>query len=79
MSQWQARVWEADTMANKSRAADRTWQGSASLTLMIVAVATAASALINPLIGRSVHWDIVAVLMPTLFVLFTVLLRKRWV
>ena len=66
-------------MANKPRTADRTWHGSASLALVIVAVATAASALINPLIGRSVHWDIVAVLMPTLFVLFTILLRKRWV
>jgi hypothetical protein len=46
---------------------------------VIVAVATAASTLINPLLDRTVHWDIVAVLMPTLFVLFSFLFKKRWV
>jgi hypothetical protein len=49
------------------------------MAMVIVLVATAASALINPLLGRVVHWTIVAVLMPTLFVAFAVLFKKRWV
>jgi hypothetical protein len=65
--------------SNEQRLPDRTWGSSAVAALIIMAVATASSALINPLIGRTVHWDIVAMLMPTLFLLFTVLFRKRWV
>ena len=47
--------------------------------LALVAFATLASVLINPLLGRVVHWNIMAVLMPALFVGFTVLLKKRLV
>ena len=64
---------------SKAGPGPRTWASAAVLALVIVAVATAASALINPLLGRVVHWNIVAVLMPALFALFTLLLRKRWV
>ncbi len=63
----------------KARVTDRTWVNSAVLALVIVIIATIASALINPLLNRVVHWNIVAVLMPSLFVLFTVLFKKRWV
>jgi hypothetical protein len=66
-------------MPNKSRVSERRWGEAVLWAAVIVALATAASALINPLIGRTVHWNIVAVLMPTLFVLFAVLLKKRWV
>jgi hypothetical protein len=61
------------------QAKDRGWVESLVWAAVIVAVATAASTLINPLLDRTVHWDIVAVLMPTLFVLFSFLFKKRWV
>lgn len=66
-------------MPNQSRVSERRWGEAVLWAAVIVALATAASALINPLIGRTVHWNIVAVLMPALFVLFAVLLKKRWV
>ena len=65
--------------ARAARAPDRTWTRAALVALALVGVATAASAVINPLLGRVVHWNIMAVLMPTLLVLFTVLLKKRLV
>ena len=69
--------------ANRTRSMDgpvpRTWARSTTLALVIVAVAIGTSAVINPLLGRVVHWNIMAVLMPSLFVAATVLLRKRWV
>ena len=46
---------------------------------LVVVVATIASTFVNPLIGRTVHWNIMAVLMPTLFVAFSFLFKKRWV
>ena len=65
-------------MRKASQSSERTWASAAWIALAFVAVATAASALINPLLGRTVHWDIVAVLMPMLFVVFTVVFKKRW-
>lgn len=67
----------ASDLAGKQE--ERKWGGSALLAVALVAVATVVSAVINPLLDRTVHWDIMAVLMPTLFVLFTVLFKKRWV
>ena len=61
------------------RIEEREWGRSVLLAAIIVAAATVASAVINPMLDRVVHWNIVAVLMPTLFVLFTVLFKKRWV
>ena len=61
------------------QAKDRGWAASLVWAAVIVAVATAASALITPLLDRTVHWDIVAVLIPTLFVLSPFLFKKRWV
>ena len=65
--------------AQATRAPDRTWARAALVALALVGIATAASAVINPLLGRVVHWNIMAVLMPALFVGFTVLLKKRLV
>lgn len=59
------------------RESDRTWTAAILSAAVLVVIATAASALINPLLGRSVHWDIVAILMPSLFVLFALLFKKR--
>ena len=61
------------------RVPDRTWARAALIALALVVVATIASAVINPLLERVVHWNIMAVLMPALFVGFTLLLRKRLV
>ena len=66
-------------MPKAEQVSDRTWSGSLLPALVIVAIATAASAVINPLIDRTVHWDIMAVLMPALFVTFAILFKKRWV
>ena len=57
----------------------RTWTSAVLAAAAIVAIATVASALINPVLGRTVHWNIVAVLMPSLFVLFTLAIKNRWV
>ena len=37
------------------------------------------SAVVNPLFGRSVHWDWMAGLAPTIFFLIAISLRRRWV
>lgn len=56
-----------------AREPDRTW----ARALALVAFMTLASVLVNPMLGRVVDWSIMAVLMPTLFVGFAVLLKKR--
>ena len=61
------------------RGPDRTRGRAVALAFALVAVATLASVVINPLLGRIVHWNIMAVLMPALFVGFAVLLKKRLV
>ncbi len=68
-------------MASKQSQATRrrTWTSAIVTAAAIVAVATVVSALINPVLGRTVHWNIVAVLMPSLFVLFTLAIKNRWV
>ena len=57
----------------------RNWGESLLWAAIIAPVATGAGALINPFLDRTVNWNIVTVLMPTLFVLFSFLLKKRWV
>ncbi len=63
----------------KRQVADRTWTEALKWAVLIVVAATIASAVVNPLIGRTVHWNIMAVLMPALFIAFTFLFKKRWV
>jgi hypothetical protein len=45
----------------------------------IVGLAIVASATINPLFGRYVHWDWMAGVAPTGFILVTLAFRRRWV
>ena len=59
--------------------ARRGWVASLVLAAVIVAVGIALSAVINPLLGRYVHWDWVAVLAPTLLIALAIALRRRWV
>jgi hypothetical protein len=65
--------------SQKQQVADRTWVEALKWAALIVVIATIASAMLNPLIGRTVHWNIMAVLMPTLFMAFSFLFKKRGV
>ena len=57
----------------------RSWLISLGSASAMVGIAVAVSATVNPLFGRSVHWDWMAGLAPTLFILLTLALRRRWV
>ncbi len=57
----------------------RSWVVSLAWAAAIVGVAVAVSAVINPALGRSVHWDWMAGLASTLFAALSIALRRRWV
>jgi hypothetical protein len=59
--------------------AHRGWGISLGLAVVIVGAAIGLSAVINPLLGRYVHWDWMAFLAPTLLVALAIALRRRWV
>ena len=59
--------------------AHRGWGISLGLAVVIVSAGIGLSAVINPLLGRYVHWDWMAVLAPTLLVVLAIALRRRWV
>ncbi len=59
--------------------ANRSWPVSLAWAGALVGVAIVLSAVVNPLFGRYVHWDWMAGLAPTLFVVITLSLRRRWV
>ena len=56
----------------------RSWPVALIWAAVLVGGSVILSAVVNPLFGRSVHWDWMAVLAPTLFVLLTFSLRRRW-
>ncbi len=56
----------------------RSWPVALLWAGTLVGASVMLSAVINPLFGRFVHWDWMAVLAPTLFVLLTLSLRRRW-
>ena len=57
----------------------RPWPLSVGLASLFVAVALVLRATINPLFGRSVHWDWAAGLAAVLFIALTAAVRRRWV
>ena len=57
----------------------RSWQVSLLWAAVIVSIGIVASATINPLFGRFVHWDWMAVVAPAGFIALTLAFRKRWV
>ena len=57
----------------------RSWTVSLGAAVALVGIAVVLSATVNPLFGRSVHWDWMAGLAPTLFVFLALSLRRRWV
>ncbi len=59
--------------------AKRSWPIALLWAGALVGISMILSAVVNPLFGRYVHWDWMAVLAPTLFVVITLSLRRRWV
>lgn len=59
--------------------ASRSWFVSLRWAAVVVGIAVALSAVLNPLIGRTVHWDWMAGLSPTLLIVLTIAIRRRWV
>jgi hypothetical protein len=57
----------------------RTWAVSLFWAALLVGVAIVASATINPLFGRFVHWDWMAGVAPVGFVTMALAFRRRWV
>ena len=57
----------------------RTWASSLLWAALVVGVAIVASATINPLFGRFVHWDWMAGVAPVGFVAMALAFRRRWV
>lgn len=57
----------------------RSWVVALAWAGALVGGAVILSAVVNPLFGRFVHWDWMAVLAPTLFVALSLSLRRRWV
>ncbi len=57
----------------------RTWAFSLFWAALFVGVAIVASATINPLFGRFVHWDWMAGIAPVGFVTMALAFRRRWV
>ena len=58
--------------------AKRSWQFSMLVAAAVVVVGVAISATLNPMIGRSIHWDWMAGIAPTMFIVLSVGLRNRW-
>lgn len=64
---------------NAAGPAKRAWRPSLMRAAILVGAAVALSAVVNPLLDRSVHWDWMAGLASTLFVVASVAFRLRWV
>ena len=64
---------------NTADPAKRAWRPSLMRAAIVVGAAVALSAVVNPLLDRSVHWDWMAGLASTLFVMATVAFRLRLV
>jgi len=58
---------------------NRNWMVSIPAAALLVGVGVFLSAVINPLFGRYVHWDWMAVLAPVLFIAAVAAVRRRWV
>ena len=65
--------------AQAERAEPRAWTFSLLWAIGVVGLFILASATINPLFGRSVHWDWMAGIAPAEFVVFALALRRRWI
>ena len=66
------------TASGKGRE-NRSWGVAIPLAAALVGVGVFLSAVLNPMFGRYVHWDWMAVLAPVLFVGALSAIRRRWV
>ncbi len=71
-------------MANQAkqkaaRKLPRSWMSSLMWAVAIVGISIVASATINPLFGRYVHWDWMAGVAPVSFAILAIAFRRRWV
>ena len=57
----------------------RNWPQTALLAAIAVGLTLAVSATVNPLLGRSIHWDWVAGIAPVSFGALVYIFRRRWV
>ena len=64
--------------ARENGEARRSWRFSLAGAALIVGLSIVISATVNPLFGRYVHWDWMAGLAPTVFVVLAVGFRRRW-
>ena len=69
----------AGRKAGRDKPRKRGWLVSLAWAGALVGGVIVLSAVVNPLFGRYVHWDWMAVLAPTLFVVLTLAFRWRWV
>ena len=67
------------TPQGRRRAVPRSWVLSLVWATAIVGVSIIVSATINPLFGRSVHWDWMAGVAPVGFVALTMAFKRGWV
>lgn len=63
----------------RNGAEPRPWLLAAAWSLIAVAVLVAGSALVNPLLGRYVHWGRIEVGAPIAYLVLALALRRRWV
>ena len=68
----------AESAAGRKDLPKRSWPTSLSLAAALVGIGVTVSAVVNPLFGRSVHWDWMGGLAPTLLLILTVAIRRRW-
>ena len=68
-----------ESSAGTGPTGSRTWPVSLFWAALFVGVAIVASATINPLFGRFVHWDWMAGIAPVGFVTMALAFRRRWV
>lgn len=54
----------------------RSWRSAFALALALTLAAVAFSAVANPLLGRVVHWEIMAVIAPIILALSALMLRR---
>ena len=57
----------------------RRWITSLLWAALVVGIGVILSAVLNPLLDRTVLWDWMAGVAPVSFALFTLALRRRWV
>ena len=65
--------------AKGQTAAVRSWTYSLFWAAALMSIGIVLSTTINPLFGRSVHWDWMAGIAPTGFASLAMAFRKRWV